>query len=351
MRHLRRNLFTSLVLFSTTLSFAYGKSCVEVSSFKQNSSLLTKLKTNTKHFLNGNCLVKKINSPIEKTNFTIVPYLLERQARANIEINDCYQLTSLTFDKQDQEDHQWRPQGVSFQNGYGFVSWYHRKTIDGKLTNQNGELGMRLSIIDLKTGLYNHFLLIDKDEKRIIGHADGLVVKDNLAFVADYNYGIHIFDLNNVNSYNRSIKRLGSIKTDSCRFPIYQMANLSLYNEKISFTPYQQQPDKLNLFQFELEDIFNKERFGAKMVNQQLPFQKVQGFSEYKHKDQNKYLFLSQKGELNSQLILTDMKNGSKVFKYNLPAGIEDAEVKDKEVVTVTEFDKRKAFLVIKIKE
>ncbi|MCP4913424.1 MAG: hypothetical protein GY909_09900 [Oligoflexia bacterium] len=348
---MKKSLFISAFALSFYSPFTLGKSCVTINEFTSNSSLISTIKNNSKHFLNGNCLVKKLNSPIERTNFSIVSYLLERKTVQNYDSNDCLETTSLSFDELDQNDHEWRPQGVAVQNDLGFVSWYHRLKVNGQITNQNGELGMRLSIIDLKTGAYNHFLLLDKDENRIIGHADGLAVQDNLLFVADYNFGLHIFDLNKINTYNKSIKRLGFLSTQKCRFPIYQMANLSLTKEKLLFTPYQQNSNRLNLFEIGLNDILTKDRIGTKMIHQQLPFKKVQGIGEISSNEDSKYIFLSQKDDKTSHLSLSTLNADSKNQQFILPAGIEDAEVVNNVIYSVTEFEKRKSFLLIKIKE
>tara|TARA_R110002072_G_scaffold64203_5_gene159765 strand:- start:108629 stop:109681 length:1053 start_codon:yes stop_codon:yes gene_type:complete len=326
----------------------HANECSQKSPYSDNSSVIQNTKYRIKSFLNGKCLHRVKTTPltiksmdkVKLLNF-IAPQALElRDTR-----NTCLKMTKLSFSQRDQKDNTWRPQGVAKVKDIAFISWYHRKKISGALTLQNGNEGMRISIIDLEKLKYQHYKVKDESGKTIIGHADGLAIYENLLFLADYHYGIHILDLQSIDHRKKIISRINSISTENCQFPIYKFGNLSINqkNMTMQFSAYPSKQNILNINSLKIKDLISKERdLSIHSEKRGLPYSKVQGLAQHDHS----YYILNQNDHTSSTLTKTDLNTQT---TYLLPSGVEDAEIFENELMTVTELDENKSILLIKL--
>lgn len=348
MRFMRKKLIIKIFfLFIFFCKCSFASSCGEEIKIISKNSFLKNVKFKIKNTFNNSCFKKSIEGDLypKKLDISNIKKItFSRKLSKNYHKDDCIAYDQYYFDKEDQEDDSWRPQGATMVKEFAMISWYHRAGINGELTLKNGEKGMRLSLINLEDGTYDHIGFRDELNQIIVGHGDGLAIYKNLLFLADYNYGIHIFDMNQLDVKKMLLKRINSIKVDQCKFPLYKFGNLSFGNFRgkkvLSFSNYTNISDKLHLQYMTIESLINGAQIDHGIIHLSLPYTKVQGVT-MRGPD---YYFTRQSAENKSELIKTNLL-GQVV--YALPPGVEDSQAFDNQLITVTEFNKNKSIILI----
>lgn len=331
---MKKSFFISLV-FSFSFN-AFSITCPTVkdntNSFKiERQSLFNRIKIKSKHILNLNCIEyigdipkKKFLSGLKEITFS------KKLASKTIQCQKSIQ--ALQFNEIDFSNPNWRPQGISFDKDLIYVSWYNRKMINGDFSTENGPLGQRISIINRKSLTYEHFRVLDKEGKPIIGHSDGISSDGNILYLANYNEGIYVFDLNSINLKNSSITPVAHISSKNCRFKMYRFGNLSFKDNHLYFTNYSTTAKDSMLFKYSLNE--NKIEID---LTQKLP-SNIQGYAiSGAH-----HFFIS---PVTKQESFLHKINDNNIKTFTILEGAEDLELLNQELMTVTEFENKRYIL------
>lgn len=324
-------IFNILILFDVHAKCGSSFSVKGPSLFK-----LSHLKERAKHVLNGSCIVLK--GELKPSEKFFEELSLSRRASKIERTSECLEEAVFSFDESDQADPIWRPQGVAYLRGNILISWYNRKVENGKTTLKSGERGMRLTVMNENNGSYDHFNFLDEKGNPLLGHADGLTVWKGNILLADYRKGFHIFKVSDI---GKGLKRIGIISMESCKHKIYGPGNAATEGDSVIFSPYVEMENNLSVYSLDLSEIGSKNSYSANRIYTGLNPAKVQGVIT----NHGQVYFFQQVDNNKSHLVsLVD----GEYKKFNLPPGVEDGELYNNKIFTVTEFEKKRKIIVLK---